>query len=51
MRDMVEFLRYKYTVKDMFSYMDERLKCQMKGDAPFFCIRDYVKIKKGFGKH
>lgn len=45
MENMVDYLRYSYSVDDMFKHNEYALKCHEKGDLPI-CIRDYKKIKK-----
>lgn len=43
--DIVDFLKYKYSKKDMFTYYDYRLAMDTKDKNPI-CIRDWKKLKK-----
>jgi hypothetical protein len=49
MSDIVEFIKYKYSRKQMFEYYDYKLDYQMKPnhkkDDVLICIRDYKKLK------
>jgi len=44
--NMIDFLKYKYSKKDMFDYYDYTLEEMTKGNSPV-CIRDWKKLNKG----
>ena len=45
--DIVEFIKYKYTYKQLAEYYDYRMDEGMKKNPkPPICIRDYKKLKK-----
>jgi hypothetical protein len=44
--DMVNFLRYKYSEKDVFDYYDYRLDIDTKGKETAINIKNWKKLKK-----
>jgi len=45
MTDIVDFIKYKYTPKQMFAYYDYKMTLPVQGRCQI-CIRDWKKIKK-----
>jgi len=43
-KEIVDFIRYKYTRKQMFEYYDYSLEVYTRNERPI-CIRDYKKLK------
>lgn len=41
--DMIDYMKYKYTPKQMFAHYDYGLYERTKGNSPI-CIRDYKKL-------
>jgi hypothetical protein len=44
--DIVDFLKYNYSVKKMFEYYDYSLKCSQENKVPIN-IKNYIKLKNG----
>lgn len=49
-QNIVEFMKYDYSPKMMFEWMDYSLERYSAGDNPI-CIRDYKKLRKPNGKN
>ncbi len=43
--EILQYLKYRYTKKQMFEYYDYDLDMRNKGKSPI-CIRDWKKLKK-----
>lgn len=44
--EMADFVKYKYTRKEMFGYKNQQTECYESKKCTMLCIRDWKKINK-----